>query len=50
MFGLETEKTLLTEWVGIEAEEFGQTVTMATWLTLHLVDTNNLVSEEKLTK
>jgi hypothetical protein len=31
-------------------EEFGQTVTMLIQLMRHLADTNNLVSEEKLTK
>ena len=50
VFGLETE-TLHTEWVEVLKQvEFGQTVIMHTQLTLHLVDTNNLVSEEKLTK
>ena len=50
VFGLEME-TLHTEWVEVLKQvEFGQIVTMHTRLTLHLVDTNNLVSEEKLTK
>ena len=50
VFGLEME-TLHTEWEEVSKQvEFGQTVTTHTQLTLHLVDTNNQVSEEKLTK
>ena len=50
VFGLEME-TLHTEWVEeYKQVEFGQTVTMLIQLMLHLVDTNNLVLEEKLTR
>jgi hypothetical protein len=50
VFGLEME-ILLIEWEEeSKQEEFGQTVTMLIQLMRHLVDTNNLVSEEKLTK
>jgi hypothetical protein len=43
--------TLLTEWVEVYKQvEFGQIAIMHTQLTLHLVDTNNPVSEEKLIK
>jgi hypothetical protein len=44
-------ETSLTEWVEeYKQEEFGQTVTTLTLHMLHLVDTNNLESDEKLTK
>ena len=50
VFGLEMV-TLHTEWVEVYKQvEFGQTVTMHILHMLHLADTNNLVSEEKLTK
>ena len=43
--------TLLTEWAEeYKLVEFGLIVTMHTQLTLLLVDTSNLVSEEKLIK
>ena len=50
VFGLEMV-TLHTEWVeAYKQVEFGQTVITRTQHMLHLVDTNNLVLEEKLTK
>ena len=49
-FGLEMV-TLHTEWVEVYKQVgSGQTAITHTQLTLHLADTNNLVSEEKLTK
>jgi hypothetical protein len=44
-------ETSLTEWVEeYKQVEYGQTVTTLTLHTPHSVDTNNLESEEKLTK
>jgi hypothetical protein len=44
-------ETSHTEWVEeYKQEEFGQIAIMLTLHMLHLADTNNLVSEEKLTK